>query len=171
MTERTGKPFELTGWHVLLSLVGFFGIVIAVNTAFAVQAYTTFPGEVSATPFEDGIAFNRTLATRAQERALGWNARIEATVLGAGDQFRSGRVQLRVRIADKAGQPVRGLKLTGSLERPATESGKLEPQFTETGPGVYEATAPDTPGAWDLTLVGADAQGRAFEAQSRLLWR
>jgi nitrogen fixation protein FixH len=171
MSARAGKPFELNGWHVLAGLVGFFGAVIAIDTGMAVQAYRTFPGEVSATPFEDGVTFNRTLAERAQERALGWRAKVQATVLGAGDQFRSGRVQLRVLINDAAGQPVRGLKLDGRLERPATEAGKLERRFTETRPGVYEATAPDTPGAWDLTLTGQDAAGRGFEAESRLLWR
>jgi nitrogen fixation protein FixH len=171
MSGRTAKPFELNGWHVLFGFIGFFGAVIAIDAGMAVQAYRTFPGEVSATPFEDGVSFNHTLAERAEERALGWRAKVQATVLGAGDQFRSGRVRLRVLVDDKTGQPVRGLKLAGRLERPATEAGKLEPRFTETRPGVYEATAPDTPGAWDLTLTGQDAEGRAFEAQSRLIWR
>ena len=171
MSARAKAPFQLNGWHVLGGFIAFFGAVIAVDAAMAVKAYQTFPGEVSATPFEDGVAFNRVLAERAEERQLGWRARIQATVLGAGDSFRTGRVQIRVLIDDKAGQPVRGLELSGRLERPATETGRVERRFTETRPGVYEATAPDTPGAWDLTLTGADPEGRAFEAESRLLWR
>lgn len=171
MKARAKEPFRLNGWHVLAGLVAFFGAVIVIDTAMAVEAYRTFPGEVSATPFEDGIAFNRTLAQRAEERQMGWRAKVQATALGAGDSFQTGRVQLRVLIADRAGRPVRGLILSGRLERPATEAGRIERRFTEIRPGVYEAMAPDTPGAWDLTLTGSDAQGQAFEAESRLLWR
>ncbi len=165
MSARAAKPFELRGWQVLLILVAFFGVVIAVNTGFIVQAYSTFPGEVTAKPFEEGLAFNSTLAARDEERALGWKAKVET---GLGDV---GRIRIKVTVVGRDGQPVPGLKLTGKLERPATESGRLTPVFTETHPGVYEAGAPDTPGAWDLSLSGVDKAGKPFEAERRLVWR
>ena len=102
---------------------------------------------------------------------MGWRASVKATVLGAGETINSGRTQLVVSIADKTGRPIRGLDLLGRLERPATESGRRMLRFTETKPGLYQAFAPDTPGAWDLTLSGADPAGRPFEAESRMLWR
>lgn len=92
------RPFQIKGAHVLASLLAFFGAVIAVDVGMAVQAYRTFPGEVSATPYEDGLQFNRTLARRNEERSLGWRAKVNATVLGAGSDLRSGRVRLRVKI-------------------------------------------------------------------------
>lgn len=171
MSAKAVKSGELRGWHVLLILIGFFAVVIAVDVGMAVQAYRTFPGEVTAKPYEDGLAFNTALARRQEERSLGWRASIETTVLGAGSALRSGRVQLRLKISDNAGQPVRGLTLRGRLERPATESGRLDLQLTETRPGTYDATAPDTPGAWDISISGQDRTGRAFEAQRRLTWR
>jgi nitrogen fixation protein FixH len=166
MSVRTAGEFQLNGWHVLGMLVAFFGAVIAVDTAMAVKAYATYPGEVSATPYEDGLTFNQTLAQREQERRLGWKAKIEATLLPD-----VGRTQLRVTIADAAGAPVKGLKLNGELERPATEAGRLALAFTETQAGIYDASAPDTPGAWDLTLRGTDASGRSFDAERRMMWR
>ena len=171
MTTRAVQPFELRGWHVLVIVVAFFAAVVAVDVGMAVQAYRTFPGEVTAKPYEEGLAFNTALARRAEERSLGWRAAIQTTVAGAGSALRSGRVQLRLAITDRAGQPVQGLRLTGRLERPATESGSLSLALTETHPGIYESTAPDTPGAWDLSVSGHDASGRAFEAQRRLIWR
>ncbi len=171
MTATAMKSFELRGWHVLMIVVGFFAVVIAVDVGMAVQAYRTFPGEVTAKPYEEGLAFNGALARRDEERSLGWRASVETSVAGAGSAVRSGRVQLKLKITDRAGQPVRGLKLSGRLERPATESGRLALALTETRPGLYEATAPDTPGAWDLTITGADRDRRAFEAQRRLVWR
>ena len=171
MSARTRQAFELKGVHVLVIVVGFFAAAIAVDVGMAVQAYTTFPGEVSATPYEDGLRFNSTLAERSSERQLGWLAKVQATVLGAGETINSGRTQLLVTIADRAGRPVRGLDLNGRLERPATESGRRALRFVEIKPGVYQAFAPDTPGAWDLTLSGAGPGGHGFEAESRMLWR
>jgi nitrogen fixation protein FixH len=165
MTARSQSAFELRGWHVLLILAGFFAAVIAVDVLMAVKAYATFPGEVTDRPYEEGLAFNRTLATRAQEKALGWQARVEVAPQDVG------RSQIRLIVTDAAGEPVRRLKLKARLERPATESGRLEPRFTETRPGVYVASVPDTPGAWDLSVTGTDSEGRPFEAGRRLQWR
>ena len=171
MSLQAGPPFEIRGWHVLAGLVAFFGAVIAVDVGMAVQAYRTFPGEVSAAPFEDGLAFNHTLAERAQARALGWRAKVRATVLGAGGNNLSGRALVEVAIDDRRGLPVKGLRLSGRLERPATEAGRVSLLFTETRAGVYQALAPETPGAWDLTLTGADGSGAPFDAESRITWR
>jgi nitrogen fixation protein FixH len=163
---KAGREFQLNGWHVLATLIAFFAAVIAVDTVMAVKAYATYPGEVSATPYEDGLTFNRSLAQRDQERRLGWRAKIQTTLLPD-----VGRTQLRVTIADAAGAPVKGLNLKGELERPATEAGRLALSFTETRAGIYDASAPDTPGAWDLTLKGTDGAGRGFDAQRRMMWR
>lgn len=170
-TLATKPPFEVRGWHVLLGLVAFFVAVAAIDVGFAVQAYRTFPGEVSAKPYEDGLRFNQILAEREAERALGWKAGIEAAPLSGGSSPASGRIRLTVTIRDAAGAPLKGLTLTGRLERPATEAGALAPRFTETSAGVYQAIAPESPGAWDLTLNAVDAAGRRFQAQSRLSWR
>jgi len=159
------STFEVRGWHVLLGLIAFFGAVVAIDVAMAVQAYKTFPGEVTAKPYEEGLAFNRTLAARAEERTLGWRAKVETSVSDVG------RNLIRVTVQDRSGAPVRGLKLNGRLVRPATESGRIEPAFTETKPGVYDASVPEAPGAWDLSLKGTDASGRPFEAERRLVWR
>ena len=155
--QRTG--FRITGWHVLAAVVGFFAIVIAVDVSFAVAAYRTFPGEVSVTPYEDGILYNKTLAQLAAQEKLGWRAAAAAE---------HDAVVLIVR--DKADRPVRGLAVTAKLERPATEAGRLTPRFAETAPGRYEARLPDVTGAWDLTAEARDVHGRLFVAERRLTW-
>lgn len=160
MTDSTATPARgLTGWHVLAMVVGFFTIVIAVDVLFAVQAYRTFPGEVSVTPYEDGIAYNRTLAQMAAQEKYGWRAAAGATKGGIVVEFR-----------DSKGGPVRGLTFSTKLERPATEAGRLHPVFHETAAGRYQADLPGVKGAWDLTLAATDASGRRFEAERRLTW-
>ena len=42
-------------------MIAFFGIITAVNAYMITKALETFPGEVSVTPYEDGIAFQNTL--------------------------------------------------------------------------------------------------------------
>ena len=162
---KTDKPFALNGWHVLWIVVAFFAAVMTVDIGMAVKAYATYPGEVSETPFEDGLAFNQTLANHAEERALGWKAKLQVTVADVG------KTRLRLTVLDRTGAPIRDLKLTGILERPATEQGRLQLVFTPTAPGVYDSLAPDTPGAWDLTLKGRDPAGHVFDAERRMVWR
>lgn len=152
--------FQINGWHVLAMVVGFFAIVVAVDTAFMVAAYRTFPGQVSSTPYEDGVSYNRKLAQKAAQARLGWAPVASVTSAGA--------VQVEVR--DAAEAPVRGLTLAGRLERPATEAGRIALVFREVQPGVYRATPGRLMGAWDLTVELMDPGKRGFEAERRLTW-
>ncbi len=152
--------FRLCGWHVLAMVVGFFGVVIAVDTGFVIMAYRTFPGEVSSTPYEDGVAYNRTLAQLGAQKRLGWRT---AAAAGPGGL-------LRVEVRDRTGAPVRGLRLVARLERPATESGRIAPVFHEQAPGDYLANPGRLTGAWDLTVQLHDASALRFTAERRLSW-
>ncbi len=157
MTARAvKKPFRVTGWHVLFSVVAFFGVVIAVDSLFLVLAYRSHPGQVSVTPYEDGLAYNRAVAQRRAQAAMGWTATAATDARG-----------VVVEVADAQGQPVSGLKLTGLLRRPATEAGELPLKFEEAAPGRYRAPAKPAAGAWD---VHVQTQGQVFQAERRLTW-
>lgn len=155
----TKTGFRITGWHVLAAVTGFFAVVIAADVSFAVMAYRTFPGEVSVTPYEDGLVYNRKIAQLAAQEKLGWRATAAAE---------AGAVVLTFR--DRGGDPLSGLTVTAKLERPATESGRLTPRFRETAPGRYEADIGRERGAWDLTADARDREGHLFTAERRLMW-
>lgn len=159
--SRAAEPFRLTGLHVLAMIVGFFVIVVAVDMGFATMALTTFPGEVSATAYEDGLAYDKTLAARARQAALGWV--VEVATPGA-----PGRV--RVRLTDAAGAGLEGLSLTGVLQRPATLAGARKLRFRPLGQGVYAAEAPVAAGAWDLAVTARNTHGASFDAERRIVW-
>ena len=159
-TPTTGAPpFVLKGWHVLAMLVAFFGVDIAINTVFMVKAYGTFPGEISKTPYEDGIEYNATLAQKRAQAALGWR-------LAAGPD---GPGRLRVDAADRTGAPVRGLKVSVHVERPATEDGQSDVALREFEPGVYRGETSMPRGAWDLTVTADDGRGHVAKADRRVL--
>jgi nitrogen fixation protein FixH len=155
------RGFELKGWHVLSMTLGFFALVIGVNVTFAVLAMRTFPGEVSKTAYEDGLAYDKTLAKRAEQARLGWTAEVEADQ-GAG--------RILVRFADARGAPLQSLSVVGELRRPATEAGARRIELRPLGRGLYGGEAPGAGGGWDLELTARDAQGHRFQAERRIVW-
>lgn len=156
--SRTG--FRLRGWHVGAGVCAFFAVVIGVDTAFTVMALRSHPGQVSVTPYEDGLLYNRHIAQMEAQARLGWRAAASAE---------PGRAVLEFR--DPDGAAVSGLSLTATLKRPATEAGQLAPRFRETAPGRYEAAVGDVRGAWDLAAEARNAQGSVFATERRLTWR
>lgn len=159
MTPPTEPRFRISGRHVLLAVIAFFGVIIAVNAYFLVAAYRTFPGQVSETPYEDGVGFNRTVAQRRAQAELGWSATATTTAQG-----------VEVDLRDRAGQPLQGLKVEGVLRRPATQAGQISLKFTEASAGRYVAKAGPGSGAWDLHFVAKGARAELFEGERRLTW-
>ena len=152
--------FQIRGWHVLAMIVGFFAVVIGVNVVFTVMALRTFPREVSVTPYEDGLLYNKKLAQLSAQDRLGWRA-----AAGVGD---AGEVVVEIR--DRADKAVSGLSIQAKMERPATEAGRLTPRFQELAPGRYVAEPGRLAGSWDLTFTAHDRDGHSFEAERRLTW-
>lgn len=159
MTPASPAPFRIVGWHVAVAVTVFFGVIVAVDAMFLVAAYKTFPGQVSVTPYEDGLAYNRDVARRRAQQALGWSA--TADVDGPA---------IIVELRDAEGHAVTGLAIQGDLRRPATESGRTDLVFSETSPGRYSARAAPGSGAWDLKFAATGEWGQAFEGERRLSW-
>jgi nitrogen fixation protein FixH len=152
--------FRVKGWHVAAGVTAFFVIVIGVDASFAVMAYRTHPGQVSVTPYEDGLLYNQRITQLKAQDQLGWRASAEA---------RPG--VLAVAYVDRAGLPLRDLKVSARLERPATEVGRLTQSLREIQPGHYEADLGPMTGAWDLTFEALAPDGARFVAERRLTWR
>lgn len=152
----------LTGRGVLLWLVLFFGVVIATDTVFVAAAVKTFRGEDEAKPYLQGIAYNQTLARRAEQADLGWRA-----VIGAERNGDKGAV-VDLDVTDSMGAPETGLVLTGELRHPSDENRDRPIRFRETSPGHYRSEVENVrPGDWDV--IARTEQGAPFEA-SRRLW-
>jgi nitrogen fixation protein FixH len=152
------KGFRITGWHVLFGMVLFFAIIIAVDVLFMVKAYESFSGQIVKNPYEAGLAFNQRLLDQKHQSQLGWQ--VDAG-LGTADE-------LVIKVRDKAGAPITGLKAVATLERPATERGRLELAFREADPGVYLARAGLAAGVWDMTTV-LEGSGGVFRAERRII--
>lgn len=157
--SRESGGFRVRGWHVAAGVSAFFAVVIGVDAAFTVLALKTFPGQVSVTPYEDGLLYNRQIAQLEAQDRLGWRA---------GAMAEPGLVTVEIR--DAEGRPLRGLSLSGRLQRPATDAGKISPRFVEAAPGRYEAATGAITGTWDVIFEARDAGGRRFAGERRLTW-
>jgi len=84
---------RFTGWHMLTIMVGFFGLVMAVNILMARYAIATFGGEVVQNSYVASQRFDGWLARARAQDKLGWHA--VPSVDSAG--------WLHVRLTDGAG--------------------------------------------------------------------
>lgn len=154
------------GYHVLASLILFFGVVFAVNGLFIFKAVTTFRGEDEPKSYLQGIAYNDTLERHALQARLGWKATIVALRSGSAD------ARVVVWLADHAGAPIENMSLTALLKHPSDAEKDREISLHPVSGGVYEGTANGVAaGAWDLVVAAHDAPKTPFEADRRVWLR
>lgn len=166
-SQQRGPRQGLTGRHVLLSLLGFFAIIVVADATLIYKALTTFGGVENVNAYRDGLAYNQRIASDARQSALGWDEQIEL----AGDPL-----QLRVSLKARDGTAVAGKKLVAEVGRPATNRFDSKLVLVEATPGVYEAVLEQAgTGAWivDVQAFGQGASGDtgetpAFQTRRRL---
>ncbi len=137
----------LTGWHVLAIFAGCFGIIIAVNLTLAFQAVNTFPGLVTKNSYIASQSFD---ADRAAQDALGWE--LETSLQGG---------ELRLKITDTAGQPVRPIVHKATLGRATHVADDMSPDLRWIDDALV-APAPVAKGYWTLWLELEAPDGTPF---------
>ncbi len=163
MTARDEAKGKLTGRHVLIMVLAFFGVMIAANVIFIRAAVTTFPGVTEDKSYLQGLNYNDTLAERAAQAELGWTAEIAEVEQSGGE----GRIVVRMAKGDAA---LSNLALTGILKRPASDDADQALAFKALSGGLYEAEVEAfAPGAWDMTLRAENILGEAFDVEARII--
>jgi nitrogen fixation protein FixH len=129
------RPF--TGRHMLASMLGFFGLVIAVNFTMAWFASSTFGGTVVDNSYVASQQFNGWLKQSRDQAALGW---APALSLNA-----SRHPVLAVRI-DGAAQP--GFTATGTAYHPLGRAPDVALVFDRGANGDLISRTALPPGRW-----------------------
>jgi nitrogen fixation protein FixH len=155
---------DLHGWQVLAMLAGFFGLVFAVNGVMAILAVTTFSGLDGEDSYRRGLDYNATLAEAEQQTRLGWQRKLGFTASGH---------DVEIALTDRAGGPVSGLTIAGTLGRGATSLFDRSLQFQEASPGDYVAQAGTLPnGSWTVSLearaAAGERSGQIYRLKERL---
>jgi nitrogen fixation protein FixH len=157
---RQFKPVrELKGYHVLIMVIAFFAVIIAINVAFITMAIRSFPGEDVPRSYVQGLQYNETLAARAAQQALGWQATAQLN-------RNADRVELE--LSDSAGEPLHRASVQGVLRRPLDARQDRILTFVETHPGRFSADvgAVDQ-GQWRLR-ANVLRDGQTFDIEAHL---
>jgi nitrogen fixation protein FixH len=154
----------LTGRTVLAALLGFFGVIIAVNGVMIALAIGTMPGLESEKPYQAGVAYNAEIeAARAQDGRR-W------TVASHISRDAQGRATVSFKARDANGAAMSGLAVTLRLLRPIDQHSDHTIWLGEREPGTYQGEAADVAaGAWDVEIEAARASERLFRSRNRII--
>ena len=151
---------ELTGRHVLIMLLAFFGVLFAVNAIFVMVSLKSFPGETADNSYLYGLNYNDVLAERAAQSRLGWRVQVTGVE----------KHQIEVVFTDADGLALTELKITGEVNRPAHDNTQQEIVFLEKGDGAYIANIQSLAGgAWDIAGEAVRANGDKFFFTARVM--
>jgi nitrogen fixation protein FixH len=164
MNKPMVAPRPLTGRVVLISLLGFFAVVIAVNLLMAKLAVDTLPGTEVDSAYGASLAYEGEIAAARDQDLRNW--KVDAHVERRGD----GTATVQVEARDGAGAPMPGLRFSGRFERPTDRRGDQAMTLADVGGGIYRGSAPALPpGQWDLVLEGDVAGQRMFLSKNRIV--
>lgn len=146
-------PERIEGRHVLLALLGFFGIMFLVNGVFLYYAVGTFNGFETREAYKTGLTYNARIASDSAQTARGWQpvARYES----------AGR-QLVVEVRNAQGHLVAGLTVSGEIRRPVTDRQDRPVKLQEVAPGRYAVPVALNAGQWVFSAQMAEAGSSAI---------
>jgi nitrogen fixation protein FixH len=161
--------YRPAGWWYPWLFVGGMLIVIVVNAVLVFAALDTFPGLETTDHYRKGLAYNANLAAAREQRERGWKVDLSFAA-DAATAAEQGRGTLRVRFADRDGEPLAGLSVTAMLTRPAHAGHDFEVPLRNLGEGVYQATvALPLRGLWEARILARSGGGAHFQETYRLL--
>lgn len=149
-------PRQITGRHVLLWMVLFFGVVIAVNLTMAFLATGTWTGLVVQNSYVASQQFNTVLEEAEKQKALDWRHDFSLD---------DGRIRFRLTKPNGDLVPLRSVLVLAG--HPATEFHDRVIELTRTPDGAYDAPNDLPPGAWNLEIRAAALDGTDWKLRYR----
>jgi len=125
-------PVIITGRKVLFGILAFFGVIFMVNGAFVYFALSSWPGLTTEKAYEQGRDYNQTLSGAEAQESLGWSSHIEFTADLERHVF-------RIMFKDNEGQPLSGLRVRASFQRPVGDGKVIVVVLPEVANGEYQS--------------------------------
>ncbi len=156
--------YRLTGRHVLIWLVAFFGVVFAVNFTMMHYAVSTFSGMEDDSPYKNGLAYNTDIDAARRQNERGW--KVEAKHIRSAE----GVTRFTVDAKDAGAAALSGLQGVMRLEWPANRALDHEVELVPVGAGRYEAAFGPVPaGQWDAVIELRRNGEKLFLSRNRLM--
>jgi nitrogen fixation protein FixH len=161
MSESQWLANGLKGRHVLMSLIGFFGVMLIANGLFVYFALSTFTGSDS-DPYRRGLHYNGTLAAAERQAEKNWQSSVSYDVA---------KRRLSLGLTDHQSRPVTGLQIEAVVGRPVTDKEDHALLLKEGASGVYSADIELPPGQWVISAATPDepkSGAPAYQLKQRL---
>ncbi|MDO8882094.1 MAG: FixH family protein [Pseudotabrizicola sp.] len=140
---------EFTGRKMAITMVSFFGVIIAVNFLMAYKAVSTFPGlEVK----NSYVASQQFDTIRAAQKDLGWTMTPD---------YDNAEGRLYLAFTDANGQPAMLTDLSVLVGRSTIARDDQTPEFVNAA-GLWTAPINLEPGKWLLRVDARAADGTLF---------
>ena len=154
-----GKHTVITGRKVLIGMIAFFGVIIAVNSAFVYFALDSWPGLTDNDSYNKGLSYNAELDAAAAQRLNGWQSDLSLAT-GGGESL------LVATFTDADGAALGGLDVRATVRRPVGGKGPVDVSFTEVAAGTYHTTLDAlAPGRWRIELTAGDAYRLRYDIE------
>src|SRR5579864_5277589 len=164
MNRPLASPKPLSGRFVLLTLLGFFGVVFAVNFLMMKLAIDTLPGTEVDSAYSASLGYEKEIAAARDQNMRNWQ--VDAHIQRGLD----GDAMLQIEARDNGGVPISGLKFLGRLERPTDQRADRPVELAEVGIGIYRGIASSiAAGQWDLVIEGDAVGRRMFLSKNRVV--
>jgi nitrogen fixation protein FixH len=157
MSAPTAKHPEFTGRHMLLLVVGFFGVIVAVNVGMATLATTSWTGLVVKNSYVASQEFEAKRLAHEAQKAAGWAV-----------TFRVDNGNASLMVTDRLGRPVDLGAVQLSINRPVGGHDDQSIPLQRHADGAYAAALALGTGVWDAWLVATDTPLGQFELHQRL---
>ena len=155
---------QITGKHVLLGLMAFFGVVFAVNGVFLTYAIKSFPGEAVEKSYLQGVNYNDTLQRRQTQTDLGWTAQLGMVTKSDGEKL------LTARLFDNEKSLLSELSVTATATLADDSHSVQNFELIANTTGGYSAAIDDMEaGRWRFVLNASASTGERFEAMKTVV--
>jgi nitrogen fixation protein FixH len=160
-TAISGRsPRIITGRTVLLCLIGFFGIIFAMNIVMVRVALSSFSGVETESAYKAGLSFKNDVAAARAQDARHWA--VDASL----QRGETTRVIITAR--DAQARAVEGLKPEVRLAHPTDKRRDVPLEFIELTPGQFQSLTPMPEGQWDLVIGLKREAETVFRSKSRI---
>jgi len=154
-TAPQARKGEFTGRHMWLVMIGFFGVVIAVNLTMAIVSSTSWTGLVVQNSYVASQQFEEKRIAHEAQQAAGWQS-----------SFTHAGGEVALRITDGDGEPVAIDEISVQLNRPVGGHDDQNLHLVRSADGGYHAQVTLPAGVWDA-LVTATTELGPFELHER----
>jgi nitrogen fixation protein FixH len=155
-------PQPWTGWTVLFTLLGFFGLVFVANGVLVHEALSTLTGVDTASAYQAGRQYEQEVALAKAQDGRHWH--VDAKVSPAADGAR-----LDIVARDAAGQPLSGLEASAQFERPTDRRFDRDVALVEDGGGRFHGSTALAAGQWDLVIEFSRRGEQLFRSRNRVM--